>query len=128
MSVQSKDIYLVIGGSGFVGGHIVQQLLDRGDSVSIFDIVQRNNDVPFYSGDISEEGSILQALQKVSTLYIMMQRFSLTNSTERCNMCNPYCITSPWTRPCYLLESKRRRHESSHICSPGPWCTETCVH
>jgi nucleoside-diphosphate-sugar epimerase len=69
----SKDIYLVIGGSGFVGRHIVQLLLDRGDSVSVFDIVQRYHDVPFYSGDISEEGSVIQALQKVCTVCLLLQ-------------------------------------------------------
>lgn len=60
-----KDVYLVIGGSGFVGRHIVQALLARGDAVSVFDIVQRYDDTPFYSGDIAEEGSIATALQKV---------------------------------------------------------------
>jgi sterol-4alpha-carboxylate 3-dehydrogenase (decarboxylating) len=65
MSAPQKDIYLVIGGSGFLGRHIVQGLLDRGDSVSVFDIVQRYHDVPFYSGDITEQDSVAQALRTV---------------------------------------------------------------
>jgi sterol-4alpha-carboxylate 3-dehydrogenase (decarboxylating) len=59
-----RDTYLVIGGSGFVGRHIVQGLLDRGDSVSVLDIVQRYHDVPFYSGDISEQEEVASALRK----------------------------------------------------------------
>lgn len=65
MSAPQKDIFLVIGGSGFLGRHIVQSLLDRGDSVSVFDIVQRYHDVPFYSGDITEQDSVAQALRTV---------------------------------------------------------------
>jgi sterol-4alpha-carboxylate 3-dehydrogenase (decarboxylating) len=67
----SKDAYLVIGGSGFLGRHIVDALLARGDAVSIFDIVQRYHDVPFYTGDISEEDSISEALQKVREVMML---------------------------------------------------------
>ncbi|KAI0059541.1 C-3 sterol dehydrogenase [Artomyces pyxidatus] len=60
----AREVYLVIGGSGFLGRNIVQGLLDRGDSLAVFDIVQRYDDVPFYSGDISDEVQVSQAIQK----------------------------------------------------------------
>ncbi|KAG2354416.1 3-beta hydroxysteroid dehydrogenase/isomerase family-domain-containing protein [Suillus spraguei] len=54
---QPKEVYLVIGGSGFVGRHIVEHLLARGD------IVQRHHDVDFYS-DITDEFQLLDVLKK----------------------------------------------------------------
>ncbi|KAI6144754.1 3-beta hydroxysteroid dehydrogenase/isomerase family-domain-containing protein [Pisolithus tinctorius] len=63
MSLQ-KDVYLVIGGSGFVGRHIVEHLLARGDAVSVLDIVQRHHDVPFYMGNITDERDVLDILKK----------------------------------------------------------------
>ncbi|KAG9315500.1 3-beta hydroxysteroid dehydrogenase/isomerase family-domain-containing protein [Chiua virens] len=71
MSTQKKDVYLVIGGSGFVGRHIVEKLIARGDVVSVFDIVQRHHDVPFYSGNITSEQDILDALRKSGTTCII---------------------------------------------------------
>ena len=66
MAANKRDIYIVFGGSGFVGRHIVEQLKARGDTVSIFDIVQKYDDTPFYTGDITEEDQVADALQKVS--------------------------------------------------------------
>ncbi|VDC04480.1 unnamed protein product [Peniophora sp. CBMAI 1063] len=57
-----KDVYMVIGGSGFLGRHMVKALLARGDSVCVFDIVQRYDDTPFYPGDISDEAQVSAAL------------------------------------------------------------------
>ncbi|KAJ7601077.1 C-3 sterol dehydrogenase [Mycena floridula] len=71
MAAKRKDVYMVIGGSGFVGRHIVQQLLDRGDNVSVFDIVQRYHDTPFYSGDISVQEQVSLALRKSGTTCII---------------------------------------------------------
>jgi nucleoside-diphosphate-sugar epimerase len=67
----SKDIYLVVGGSGLLGNHIVQKLVARGENVSVFDIVirDRHGGVQYYQGDINEEGDILDALKQAS-LYL----------------------------------------------------------
>ncbi|KAJ3573214.1 hypothetical protein NP233_g2578 [Leucocoprinus birnbaumii] len=68
---KTRDAYMVIGGSGFLGRHIVQQLLDRGDNVCAFDIVQRYFDVPFYSGDITNIDDVSNALRKSGTTCII---------------------------------------------------------
>jgi NAD(P)-dependent dehydrogenase (short-subunit alcohol dehydrogenase family) len=60
------ESYLVIGGSGLLGRHIVETLLARGDNVSVLDLVQRYDDVPFFSGDVVEDGIVLSAIRKVS--------------------------------------------------------------
>jgi sterol-4alpha-carboxylate 3-dehydrogenase (decarboxylating) len=76
MAFRTKDIYLVVGGSGFLGRHIVNALLARGDTVSIFDIVQRYHDVPFYSGDLTEEGSVSEAFRKVRSCELKLAYYT----------------------------------------------------
>ena len=76
---------MVIGGNGFLGRHIVLQLLERGDIVSAFDIVERYNDVQFYSGDISDQESVASALRKVLIFffYVIPSTNALVFRVER---------------------------------------------
>lgn len=67
-----RESYLVIGGSGFLGRHIVEYILEQGDPVAVFDIVQKHHDVPFYSGDITDEAQVSEAIQKVRTISLLM--------------------------------------------------------
>ncbi|THH04514.1 hypothetical protein EW145_g5468 [Phellinidium pouzarii] len=64
MANTERDNYIVIGGSGFLGRHIVEALLKRGDAVSVLDIVQRYHDVPFHSADISVQSQVEDAFRK----------------------------------------------------------------
>ena len=66
-SESTPEVVLVVGGSGLLGRHIVEELKNRGDSVAVLDIVQRYDDVPFYNGDVTDEQQALSAMQKAST-------------------------------------------------------------
>lgn len=68
---ESEDVYLVVGGSGFLGRHIVQALKARGDTVSVFDLVQRYDDSPFYSGDVTSVEQVRDVLVKVSIWWLV---------------------------------------------------------
>ncbi|KAI1902696.1 hypothetical protein AGOR_G00018670 [Albula goreensis] len=61
----------VIGGSGFLGRYLVEQLVDRGYSVSVFDIRQGYEipGVTFHQGDLCDKQALLAALQGVSLVF-----------------------------------------------------------
>lgn len=53
-SQSTKKLCTVVGGGGFLGQHIVEQLLDRGYHVNVFDIRQtfERERVNFFVGDV----------------------------------------------------------------------------
>ncbi|KAI9204174.1 uncharacterized protein BJ171DRAFT_119904 [Polychytrium aggregatum] len=62
----TKESYLVIGGGGFLGGHIVDQLVERGDQVAVFDMrVPRepNPKVEYFTGDLCSPADLAPALK-----------------------------------------------------------------
>ncbi|KAL7408899.1 3-beta hydroxysteroid dehydrogenase/isomerase family-domain-containing protein [Mrakia frigida] len=72
--VPGTESYLVIGGCGFVGRHIIEALLARGETqVGVFDIVQRHFDsnVSFYIGDITKADEISGAMKKSAATVVI---------------------------------------------------------
>ncbi|XP_004715668.1 sterol-4-alpha-carboxylate 3-dehydrogenase, decarboxylating [Echinops telfairi] len=61
----------VIGGSGFLGQYMVEQLLARGYHVNIFDIRQsfEDPDVEFFLGDLCNQQDLYPALKGVGTVF-----------------------------------------------------------
>ena len=95
MSSPQRDSFLVIGGSGFVGHHIVNALLARGDPVAVFDIVQRHNNAPFYPGDISDQAQVSDAIKKVlSSSYHFALPLVFLYFPDRNNVHHPHSFTN----------------------------------
>jgi sterol-4alpha-carboxylate 3-dehydrogenase (decarboxylating) len=61
----AKESYLVVGGAGFLGNAIVDMLLNEGETVSVFDLVQPNDADSrlehFYKGDITNPKDVEHA-------------------------------------------------------------------
>ncbi|KAI6154929.1 hypothetical protein BKA82DRAFT_4432149 [Pisolithus tinctorius] len=69
-SFEEEEAYLTVDRSEILGRHAVEQLA-RGDTIPMLDIVQRHHDVPFYSGDTTDEQDVLDILERSGVTYIV---------------------------------------------------------
>jgi len=68
----SSELFLVTGGSGFIGRHLVDYLLKAGYRVRVLDIVQIHPDERlerFYVGDVRNLSDVLQACDGVTCIF-----------------------------------------------------------
>ncbi len=105
--------YLVTGGAGFIGSHVAEALVHRGESVRILDNLstgRRDNfasiadDVEFVQGDVADAVAVQRALQGVDGVFHQAALASVPRSVEYPLDTNTACVTGTVT----ILDQARR--------------------
>jgi UDP-glucose 4-epimerase len=83
---------LVTGGAGFIGSHIVEALVGRGDSVRVLDNLSTGsrhnlesvwNDIDFFQGDLTDPAAVAQAVRGVDCVFHQAALPSVPLSLDR---------------------------------------------
>lgn len=102
--------YLVTGGAGFIGSHIVEALVERGDSVRVLDNLSTGfaENVPsgaeLIEGSVVDADMVARAVQGVDCIFHQAALASVPRSVERPLDTNDACVTGTVT----LLDQARR--------------------
>lgn len=59
---------LVTGGSGFIGSHVIEEIIKRGFTPIIFDRYKNRKDIDMFIGDIRDFGSVKEAVNKADAV------------------------------------------------------------
>ncbi|XP_055343733.1 sterol-4-alpha-carboxylate 3-dehydrogenase, decarboxylating-like [Paramacrobiotus metropolitanus] len=83
-SSHSDESCLVIGGCGFLGRHLVEELKERGWHVRVFDIVQSFEDdkVEFHVGDLCDKALLVHAMHGCSVVFHCASPSPASNNEE----------------------------------------------
>ncbi len=93
---------LVTGGSGFIGSHLVEALLARGDAVRVLDNLSTGNagnlepfrqQIEFIEGDIRDEAAVGRAVKGVDTIFHEAALASVPRSVAQPLDSHAHCCT-----------------------------------
>ena len=110
-----KNIYLVTGGAGFIGSHIVDYLVSEGQEVRVLDNLSTGklenlagvmDQITFFEGDLNDKDLMKTALKNVDYVFHLAAFISVPLSLE-----NPEkCFVDNVDGTTNLLEMARRNH------------------
>jgi len=81
-------VVLVTGGSGFIGSHLVEKLIEKGYDVRVFDQIKpRRKDVEWFQGDLLDQNDILLACKDVDVAYHLAAIADVGVAVSNTNIC-----------------------------------------
>ena len=89
--MKTSNTYLVTGGCGFVGSHIVRELVARGEKVTVIDDLSRGSldrikdvldEIEFIKGDIRNESIVSKIMEGINVVIHTAAQVSVTKSIE----------------------------------------------
>lgn len=105
--------FLVTGGAGFIGSHIVEALVARGDRVRVYDnlctghranVERFGKAVEFHEGDLVDYDAVTKAVRGVDVVFHQAALASVPRSVERPLDTHAACVTGTLN----LLDAARR--------------------
>ena len=91
--------YLVTGGAGFIGSHLVESLLADGHAVHILDDLSSGktenvaSGATLIEGDVADPASVHDAVQNMDGVFHLAARASVTETIERWGACHRVNLT-----------------------------------
>lgn len=103
---------LVTGGSGFIGSHVVDELLKKGVQVRIFDMIMPTfrQDVEFFRGSLLDLESLRMAMNSVDAIYHLAAVADVKEVYE-----DPYYAESINVRGTINVLEAARRHRVNRV-------------
>ena len=105
--------FLVTGGAGFIGSHITEALVERGDKVRVLDNLSTGHlsnldafrdRIEFVEGDLRDANTVAEVVQGVDCIFHEAALASVPRSVKRPLDTNAHCVTGTVS----LLDAARR--------------------
>ena len=81
-------VILVTGGSGFIGSHLVDKLLEKGYDVRVFDLIKpHREDVEWIKGDLLSKNDLFRAFKDVEYVYHLAAIADVNIALSRPELC-----------------------------------------